>query len=1174
MGLWEKFSGAGRISTSWVGTRAQKVCCLSFSLSLLCSLASTAGDYSTLWGIGKPDGDNREFALAPGGYAQFGEDAVFFVGESEPARDWPYAHPGPADAWAGGRSHTFIVVFGLKEPPPEGEARLKVRLLDTHASGPPQLEFRLNDAVLIRNLPAGAGDASIQGQSGKGKPRTLEIAFPAGALRAGENQLAITTLAGSWMLYDSLALEAPAGAVLAPVANRTLVTGVTNIRALKEVEGGFFHPVMVSLRQVGEPAEASVSIAGGTPRTVRLETGVNSVELLVPQVKSNTAVVVTVESGGKVLARRKAEIKPVRPLTVYILPHSHTDIGYTEIQTAIEDRQVQNLVEGIAAAKRTANYPEGSRFVWNVEVLWAADLYLRRLGPQQRAEFFDAVQRGQVVLCGMYLNELTGLCRPEELVRLFRYATQLTEQTGRPIDSVMISDVPGYTWGTVTAMAHAGIRYFNTAPNYFDRIGTILREWENKPFWWVGPDGQSKVLVWIPFWGYAMSHRYGKFSPKLVEDFYDGLEQRDYPYDIAHVRWSGHGDNAVPDPVICEFVKDWNAKYAWPRFIISGVSEAFRAFEERHGAQLPAVRGDWTPYWEDGAGSSALETAMNRESSDRLTQAEALWAMLDPRSYPRAAFEDAWRNVLLYSEHTWGAHCSVWGPERQETKEQWEIKRGYALAADRQSRELVGQASSLPGSAGIRPAAAGINSTAGVMPAPAHGQEAHSTTAVEVFNTTSWTRTGLVTLSRELAAAGDRVLDERGKPVPSQRLISGELVFLASEVPAFGVKRFSVNSGQAHVAKQALASAALLDSDKVRVRLDEKTGAIIELTAKGVKGNFADTSSGRGLNDYLYLIADDLKDLQRNGPVTIRVGEPGPLVASLIIESGAPGCRKLTREVRVVADMDYVELINDLDKERAPKPAKAEHPEGDYRNRAAKESVNFAFEFNVPDGDVRLDLPFGVMWPEADQMPSACKNWFTVGRWADVANRNRGIQWVTLDAPLVQVGGITATLLNSQTNPDVWRKEVEPTQKLYSWAMNNHWGTNYRAYQEGPTRFRFLLRPYRKSDPAENTRFATGFSQPLLPVPARGPKPERAPLFKISSDEVLVTGLKPSDDGRAIIVRLFGASGKTKTVKLDWGGLKPEAVFATDTSEKPGAELGERVTVPAFGLVSLRAELH
>jgi len=1165
MGTRERIFGVGGILTSTFRASAPAICSAILGLILIGSAACTAAEASTLWEIGRPDGDNREFALAPSGFAQFREDAAFFVGESDPSRDWPYAQPGPADSWAGGRSHTFLVVFGLKNAPPEGEARLKLKLLDTHSSGPPQLEFRLNDAVVRRNLPAGGGDESIQGQPAKGKPRAFEFVFPAKALRAGENQLAITTLAGSWMLYDSLALEAPTGAVLTPVANRTLVTAINGIRALKEDQGKLSHPVLVSIRQVGEPCEATLRVSGASPKSVRLEKGANTIELLVPQVRTNTTVQVTVESDGKVLAQRDTEIKPVRPLTVYVLPHSHTDIGYTEIQTDIEKKQVQNLVDGIAAAKRTADYPDGSRFVWNVEVLWAADLYLRRLNETQRAEFLEAVKRGQVALCGMYLNELTGLCRPEELVRLFRYATQLAEQTGRPIDSVMISDVPGYTWGTVTTMAHAGIRYFNTAPNYFDRIGTILREWENKPFWWVGPDGKSKVLVWIPFWGYAMSHRYGQFSPKLVEDFYDGLEQRGYPYEIAHVRWSGHGDNAVPDPVICEFVKDWNAKYAWPRFIISSVSEAFRAFEQKHGAQLPVVRGDWTPYWEDGAGSSALETAMNRESSDRLTQAEALWAMLDPKSYPRTAFDEAWNSVLLYSEHTWGAHCSVWGPERQETKEQWEIKRGYAQEADKQSRELVGQASSLSSGAGILPAR-----TAGH---PHAGKDAGAP-SVDVLNTTSWPRTELVALSKELSAAGDRVFDDRGKPVPSQRLLSGELVFLAKDVSAFGARRFSIALGPSHIAKRATANGVTLDSGLVRVRLDELTGAVVELKAKGIDGNFADTSSGHGLNDYLYLVADDLKDLQRNGLVTIRVGEPGPLVASLIVESAAPGCRKLTREVRVVAGTDYVELINDLDKERMPRPAKAEHPEGDYRNRAAKESVNFAFEFNVPGGDVRLDLPLGVMRPEADQMPSACKNWFTVGRWADVANSHCGIQWVTLDAPLVQVGGITARFLNSQFDPDSWRKTVEPTQKLYSWAMNNHWGTNYRAYQEGLTRFRFILRPYRKSDPAENSRFATGFSQPLLPLPARGPKPDKAPLLKISSEDVLVTGLKPSDDGHAIIVRLFGASGKTETVKLDWGAFEPKAVFVTDTSEKAGANVDGRVTVPGYGLVSLRAEVQ
>ena len=112
----------------------------------------------------------------------------------------------------------------------------------------------------------------------------------------------------------------------------------------------------------------------------------------------------------------------------------------------------------------------------------------------------------------------------------------------------MISDVPGYTWGTVTAMAQAGIRYFSVGVNAWSRNGNVMAQWENKPFWWVGPDGNSKVLVWIPFLGYAMSHIYGKMSPQWVEELWANLDKHEYPYDIAYVRWSGHGDNAIPIP--------------------------------------------------------------------------------------------------------------------------------------------------------------------------------------------------------------------------------------------------------------------------------------------------------------------------------------------------------------------------------------------------------------------------------------------------------------------------------------------------------------------------------------------------------------------------------------------------------------------------------------------------
>ncbi len=289
----------------------------------------------------------------------------------------------------------------------------------------------------------------------------------------------------------------------------------------------------------------------------------------------------------------------------------------------------------------------------------------------------------------MYLNALTGLCRPEELLRLFREAPRLAERTGVPIDAAMISDIPGSTWGTVTALAQAGITYYSSAPNYFDRVGNGLIQWENKPFYWVSPSGKEKVLVWVPSQGYALSHLVRDLTPQFLEEYQTRLTQEGYPYDLTYIRWSAFGDNAAPDPSICEFVKDWNARHISPRLVIASTSTAFRALEERHGKRLPRFRGDWTPYWEDGAGSTARETALNRNASDRLAQAEALWALISPGAYPTAAFDEAWRQVLLFTEHTWGADTSISEPRGKKTSEQWEIKRSYALEADRRSRDLL-----------------------------------------------------------------------------------------------------------------------------------------------------------------------------------------------------------------------------------------------------------------------------------------------------------------------------------------------------------------------------------------------------------------------------------------------------------------------------------------------------
>ena len=105
---------------------------------------------------------------------------------------------------------------------------------------------------------------------------------------------------------------------------------------------------------------------------------------------------------------------------------------------------------------------------------------------------------------------------------------------------------------------------------------------------------------------------------------------------MVQVRYTTGGDNGPPDPNLSDFVQAWNEEIRIAQDSSSPPSqEMFEEFEQRYGAKLPVVNGDFTPYWEDGAASTARETALNRAGAARLLQAETLWAMLDPAALSR-----------------------------------------------------------------------------------------------------------------------------------------------------------------------------------------------------------------------------------------------------------------------------------------------------------------------------------------------------------------------------------------------------------------------------------------------------------------------------------------------------------------------------------------------------------
>ncbi len=92
----------------------------------------------------------------------------------------------------------------------------------------------------------------------------------------------------------------------------------------------------------------------------------------------------TVKSADRLISERQITLKPVRKWVVYLLPHSHVDIGYTQLQADVEKKQWPNIDMALDLIRKTADYPPEARFKWNAEVLWAMDSYLRKAPPEKQ----------------------------------------------------------------------------------------------------------------------------------------------------------------------------------------------------------------------------------------------------------------------------------------------------------------------------------------------------------------------------------------------------------------------------------------------------------------------------------------------------------------------------------------------------------------------------------------------------------------------------------------------------------------------------------------------------------------------------------------------------------------------------------------------------------------------
>lgn len=856
-----------------------------------------------------------------------------------------------------------------------------------------------------------------------------------------------------------------------------------------------------TLRQVklfGEYTKAYgqiVAYVNGVSNPFRfdLQQGYNEFEISVPYKTKLPYYIINSEIQGKRMGADTVTLTALIPLEVHMIHHSHTDVGYSHLQETVAEIHNENIRQAIDLIDKTKNYPFESQFRWNIESTWAVENFLDSSNEKQIAKFREALNTGRMNIAGYYTNNLSGIMRGEEFIRLTDYARKLEREFGITINSAMITDIPGYTMSLVKAMQMAGIKYFSVGPNNSDRIGTVLEKWGDKPFYWKAPGSNEKVMTIVSGDSYAWFHSIGGArEPRLLNkkliDYINIVNENKYPYRYLALRYNIFSDNAPLDPLISDFVRDWNNKYIYPKLVLSTPQMVMQKIEKDFASKIPVVDGDMTPYWEDGAASSAAELALNKSVAERVNQTEKLWSLLKPVSFPSLEFYKVWSGVLLFDEHTWGAWSSISDPDIPFSVKQWDFKRNYVLDADKKEKELK---------------SAFLNHVSS------------PTKSWSIVNTNSWNSPSIVLL-KDLTDK-DRIMDEKGRVIRTQQTKAGKLVYVP-DVPALGSTSLKVAPESTPTIKGLEAPNYsfhdnIMENKFVRVLIDSKTGAISSFILKATNTDIVKKGQYQ-FNQYLYVPGRDPATAVTSKVKVIRLNEMGVYETDVTVVCEAEGTSGLSIRYRLNNISGALTIENHLEKTKV----------------RTKEAVHFAFPFNIANGKWKADNGFLAYDPLNDTIPGNNKDFTYCGKWADLSNKDWGVTYFSPDAPIIEFGEMNSEVIPAGKGAKVWKSKQTPSQLLFSYALNNYWHTNYKADQEGPVSFTYTILPHGKFSITDAYKRAEEIYQPPVLIQTDKIKVQ-APLI-INNEKVVVSTLVPAKDGNGIVVRLYNTSQEKQQVSL------------------------------------------
>ncbi|MBS1805164.1 MAG: hypothetical protein JST28_17520 [Acidobacteria bacterium] len=1081
------------------------------------------------------DGSSGEFADGlPTGPVEF------VVGRDQPRIGWyaidPITATGkPSDPPSAPRQIDFSIAGQLN-----GAYRLKVSVL-IEASSVPALRIRINGRVgtfyLHPKLDYNMGDMVAAFYPAYARAE-VQVDLPGSWLKRGNNIISLQPIsAGEKVVPD-------AGFAYDGIELQQIDSGPDGTSA--HVEPTIFYrkhgasldervDVFVRYPERLHSGRVELSVGGHSFSDHLLgdqDFGEERVSFSVPEFAAETHAKVTVDVDGR-RAHSDEVIRPQKKWTLLLVPHVHLDVGYSDYQAKVSAIQSRILDEAIDLAEK---HP-GFRFSTDGE--WNLDQFLQSRTPTEKERILQAIKQQKIYIPAQSSNVLTGFPTAETLIRSLYASADFSRTHGTPFNYANITDVPSYSWSYASILAAARIPYFVAGSNN-DRAPVLLQGHlnENTPFWWEGPDG-GKVLMWYSRHYMQMQFIFGlppvtQTGEEVLPLFLQMYQHPSYRASSA-IMFGTQVENTDLFPQQAQLAEEWNARYVYPRIEYSGFHDALASVAAQFGDNIPTVRGDGGPYWEDGIGSDARYAAIERENESRAPSAEKLatvGTLVNPRlAVNREELKSMWANMVLMDEHTWASWNSVSAPDSDEAEKQLRVKDSRSTSAADQREDILRS-----GMAAIADSiSAGVDS-------------------LIVFNPLNWKRDANVTVDLD---KGMEISDRSTKQIIPNNILSdrpnfSRVEFRASDVPGMGYKVYDLKRAPSSQPPSPTPTSSTIESSFYRVELDPSSGSIRSILDKQLNKQLVDLSSPWRFGQYLYVSGGDEEP---NSILQYRAVSPKPVLhphpaqdGRLIsvertpwgwraqLESSTTNTPKIHSEIRVFENVKKIELIENIDK----------------KSELRKEAVYFAFPFAMNHPKFQYEIQNGVVDPDKDMYPGAGHEWFSVQHWVAVQQDGVSAAVMPIDASLVTLGDI---------NRGEWPTTFgQRPGSIFSYAMNNYWHTNYRAEQGGHFQFRYVITSAAETDASTLSRMGWEEATPFETDQIRSqdkaldvPRPldgNQASFISVDDPDLLLDTWKPAEDGRGTILRFIDLGGKSRTVKINVPVLSISKAELTDAVER------------------------